>query len=395
MPTREREGAVPSFKDVTALREALEAKARFEPIDLYPRDGSELLGEFEATLAYLARTATGTALAYGSGMAAVTSAVEVGLKMSGKEKPTLAQGEELYSQTQRFTKFWLEDTKRAKVMRFKSNDLAKLEQYFAVADVILIETIGNYLSVPVTDMENLLRLSKENPHVTVVIDNTFPLSTGMPLGEQITPEHRIIVAESGTKGDIFNEDTLGVAYSKDPELLEWLRKHRRTLGSLLGVRSLQGASDVIATTIEGFDERNKRVFANTLILAEAMQEALKQGQADLNPENDPLDLYHTSINHPGLDIHDDHERFTQQFPDGGVPAFYVYSELYDQYKLAERLWEHPGVREQCDLGQSFGFNMTRIVADENVRAVRIAGGADINAEALGKALGEALTQQPS
>jgi hypothetical protein len=54
------------------------------------------------------------------------------------------------------------------------------------------------------------------------------------------------------------------------------------------------------------------------------------------------------------------------------------------------LWDHPIIREYARLGQSFGFDETRIVIDENVNAIRIAGGATTDTEALGAALGEAI-----
>ena len=47
---------VPSFETPEALHAGLDAKSRFEPADLYPRDGSLLLAEVEEHIADLART---------------------------------------------------------------------------------------------------------------------------------------------------------------------------------------------------------------------------------------------------------------------------------------------------------------------------------------------------
>ena len=392
--TTTREGAVRSFEDIDALSVGLDAKAAFEPVDLYPRDGSETLGEVEAAIAHLARTATGTALAFGSGMSATTAAIEMGLSLGKSDEKSIAHARDLYSQTQRYTQQWLQG-KRVAAKGFDSNYPSSLERAFKNNSVILTETIGNYLNVPVLDIERLLELQRQFPDRTTIIDHTFPLSTGLPIAEHLTEEDRIIVVESGTKAYTFNEETLGVAYTKHPELLDGMRRWRRTVGSLLGVRSLQLVGQILPTSRDAFDKRNMSIFSNTLEIAQKMQEALDAARESIEPTNDPLDLHGTSINHPGLDTHDDHAQYSMTFTKGGVPAFYIYSQKTDQKELARRLWSHPDVRAHVDLGQSFGFDRARMVFDENAKTVRIAGGAKTDAEALGKALGEALTQQTS
>ena len=69
---------------------------------------------------------------------------------------------------------------------------------------------------------------------------------------------------------------------------------------------------------------------------------------------------------------------------------YVYSAKITQQQILEKLWDHPGVREQASLGQSFGFDEARLVPDEFASTVRIAGGAYTDGKALGEACAEAL-----
>lgn len=44
------------------------------------------------------------------------------------------------------------------------------------------------------------------------------------------------------------------------------------------------------------------------------------------------------------------------------------------FRITEKLWKNPVISSLCDLGQSFGFNRTRIWPDDNAPVIRISGG---------------------
>jgi hypothetical protein len=235
-----------------------------------------------------------------------------------------------------------------------------------------------YTGVPVLDTDLLLiqARSLENPP-TLILDNTLPLSTAQPLGEKVYPKDKVIIVESGTKSYTFNAEQLGIGITKNPELLDYLLRLRRTRGSLPGSGSLERISELLPEDRAAFDERNRLLFQSTAAIAIQLFVAAGENEDYL-------------ISHPVLPSHPNHEYYGEAYPDGGTPVFYIVSSQLDQIELGERLWEHPGVREQARLGQSFGFEHTRIVTDEYQPQVRIAGGSETDGEALGEAMAEAL-----
>ena len=63
------------------------------------------------------------------------------------------------------------------------------------------------------------------------------------------------------------------------------------------------------------------------------------------------------------------------------------------YQIANALWKNPVIPILCDLGQSFGFDRSRIWPDDNAPVVRISGGVYTDEEqtALDKAFAEVLS----
>lgn len=374
-----RAHSVPSFESVEALKHGLEAKSRFEPVDLYPRDGSGLLGEVESRIADIEGVESEQLLVYNSGMSAVTDAIDVALYQRDDARPLLACSSETYTQTKRYIENFVRGNV-ADIVYFDSADNEAIDNLIQnrQPDVIVSETVSNFVNVPVLDTSFLLQRARESEKIpTVVLDNTLPLSTALPLGEILEESDKTIVAVSGTKSYTFNKELLGIVYTKNEYLQAQLKQYRRTRGSLPGTQSLELTSNVLPESKEEFDERNLRLFKNT-------------GQIALNiaamSENNTDYL----ISHPALSTHDCHEFYSREYPDQATPLFYIQSAKFDQYEVASRLWAHPDVREQAELGQSFGFDTTRIVADENIGAVRISGGAETNGEAFGMACGQAL-----
>ncbi len=375
------ETVVPDFASVAELRDGLYSKAQFANVDLYPRDGSLLLGGVETRIAHMAGVSEEVLLSYNSGMSAVTEAIDVALHCTESEEPVLACASDTYSQTKRYIEQWVRG-KRAQVLYFDSGDPEDVSRVLSEhkPDVVVAESVANYLNTPVLDVAALLeqaRQSDEQP--TLVIDNTLPLSTGLPIGEMIGEDDRAIVVESGTKSYTRNSAMLGIGFTKNAQLFDWLRRSRRTRGSVPGPEHLEKISELLPESLWDFDQRNRALFVNTGRVAVNLDESL--------PEGGPI-----VVSHPELPSHQNHDFYKGHYPNGGAPVMYVFSHAHNQYGLAEQLWSHDGVREQARLGQSFGFDHARIVADEHVRGVRIAGGAQIDAEAFGKACGEALAE---
>ncbi|HUY84969.1 MAG TPA: PLP-dependent transferase, partial [Candidatus Dormibacteraeota bacterium] len=375
------ETVVPDFASVAELRQGLDGKARFENIDLYPRDGSELLGEVQARIAHLAGVDETILLSYNSGMSAVTEAIDVGLHVSDTEDPVVACSGDTYSQTKRYIEQWVRE-KRGKVYYFDSGDPENVKSVLdkRQPDVVVVETVANYLNVPVLDTAALVQQARESDkQPTLVIDNTLPLSTGLQLGEMINEGDRVIAVESGTKSYTRNGTLLGVGFTKNPELFDWLRRSRRTRGSVPVPEHLEKINKLLPESREDFDDRNRSLFANT-------------GQIAINLAIQLPAETSLVVAHPELITHPNHDFYKRHFPDGGAPVIYVFSHKFDQYELAEQLWSYEDIRGQARLGQSFGFDHARIVTDENVRGVRIAGGAYTDGKTLGKVCGIALAE---
>lgn len=373
---------VPSFETVDELRVGLEAKANFDPVNLYPRDGSEKLGQVERQIAHFAGVNERELLVYTSGMSAVTDAVDIALGEAEAVKPVIAIAQETYTQTKNFIECFIRG-KRADVYYFDSNDNGSIERVVTskLPDVVIAESVANFVNVPVLDIDFLRQaLSQQNKKSTLILDHTLPLSTGFPVGETISEDEDIIVVESGTKSYTMNAALLGIAYSKNPRLLDQLRRYRRTRGTLPSDETLQKTIEVLPSSQGEFDARNVGLFASTGHIALRLASGL---------ENQP-DFY---VSHPIIETHDSHQNYVDFYPAGGTPLFYIQSFKHGQYEVAEKIWRNPEVRSQADLGQSFGFDRTRIVADENVGAVRISGGAYTIGTELGDAIAEALTHK--
>jgi cystathionine beta-lyase/cystathionine gamma-synthase len=375
--------AVPVFDSVEELQHGLAAKRQFSPVDLYPRDGTEFLSGVEARAAHLAHVEPGNLIMFNSGMSAVQAAIEVGLASAEAEKSSddqvvLAHAYQLYSQTAVLTRSL--GRRGIKLVAFDSGSPTAIERMLAnhSPDVILTETIGNGPDVPVLDTEHLLSAAAEQANrPTVLLDNTLPLSTASPLGETLSQEENVLVVESGTKSYTLNNELSGFIYSKTPALVKAVLEYRRTTGVMPGLGSLERIDSLLPSSREAFDARNRRLYETTGKLALALFEI----------QDEASDFI---VLHPGLTTHDNYAISAERYGGGATPLFFLQcTGPYDQFCLAERLWSSPEVQRHTDLGQSFGFDRTRLLPDERAPAVRIAGGAYTDVEALGAALQEA------
>lgn len=372
--------AVPCFGDVTELRAGLEAKQEFAPVDLYPRDGTFQLSDTETKMAHLARADYDKLVLFNSGMSAVKAAVEVALdQTTNGETPVLAHSRQLYSQSATFLNNYLQ-RRGVKLVSFDSGCPRSTGQIIEKyqPNVILTETVGNGPDVPVLDAGSFRStVAQHSPDSIAILDNTLPLSTALPLGEQLTDDERVLVVESGTKAYTFNTELSGLIYGKNSQLLRAVRQYRRTTGIMPGLASLDRIQTLLPETREAFDERNRRLFAVTGALALSMFEA-EQAGADF------------IVSHPVLPTHENQKLVSKNFPDGATPLLYLQcTGESDQFSLAQRLRDNPIVRKHADLGQSFGFDRTRILPDEYCPTVRISGGAYTDTDELGPALRDA------
>jgi cystathionine beta-lyase/cystathionine gamma-synthase len=97
-----KDTSVPCFDSVDELIAGLNNRDNYREQSLYPRDGNVSLAEAEAAASKFARVESDELLLYTSGMAALTSALEVSLEDKIAKGATLACPPQLYSQTSEY-----------------------------------------------------------------------------------------------------------------------------------------------------------------------------------------------------------------------------------------------------------------------------------------------------
>lgn len=374
-----KEGSVPCFESVEDCQQNLHARHTFEPVDLYHRDSSLESFDLERQISKLTRSEPPETVIFTSGMTAVTSAIAAGVAQAKEKSPVVACAQQTYGQTRRYVEQHLEQDRGARVFWFNSGSAASVQHVLETRqpDVIVSETIGNGPDMPVLDISNLLQYvrAQKNRPVTI-LDNTLPLSTRLPLHEYVDEDDSVIVAESGTKSYTFNEELLGIAYSKNPELVTRMRQYRRTLGTAPGVYGQHAINKLLPDSPEAFDARNQKIYENNAALAEILHEASSKAGFYVSHLNLPTHNNHTLAIEQGLAI--------------ASPMLFITStsEL-DQFQVSKKLYTSEAVREQVDISQSFGFDRTKIFPDEHNPSVRISCGYDTDVQRLGRALLEA------
>ena len=365
---------VPTFASVEEVRDALGRRERFEPVDLYYRDGTKKLAERESEYAQFVGVCDGKLLLFNSGMSTIREVVELVYPTAGDY---IACSQELYEQTR--TLFFEDLPQRGiKVVGFDSgsvNDIARVVESHK-PKLVFAETVANSCDMAVLDIECLISLLRQT-ETLLVLDNTLPTPSVLPLGRYLGRDDRILVVESGTKAYALNSDLLGIAYSQNANLISLLRARRRTNGSIASASTVTAIDDLTPQSKEEFDIRNRKIVANTLKLARASSEALRGSERFV-------------VVHPNLETHANFEYCSQKFPEGCASAFFIScaGEEDAQFALANVLWQSEIVRKYCDLGQSFGFERTRIWPYTGFPTVRISGGEE-TAEQI-EELGEEL-----
>lgn len=373
----ENKTRVPYFESVADVMQAQYKKNNFQPTDLYPRDGYCSLSGLEGRVSQLAGVGPENLLLYNSGMSAIVDALEIRNPSSGT---VILHGEQLYNQSL----FYIRDCLRPRGVKTVGVDCGSFDDIAQSAakyrpQVIFLETVANSPDLAVLDIDRLAQLSAEEQSTLIILDNTLPSPANLPLGEIIKHHANLAVVESGTKFYGLNQEMCGIAYTYNGELLAGLRKRRR-FGSILSPSAAETINSVLPSK-EDFDKRNRNIAANAFSLAIACS------QAD-------SDRFITI--YPNLQTHPNHKDANFRFPFGAAPVLFIQiTDLgdYDQFTLTKRLWENAVIRKYCRLGQSFGFDHTRIWPDSNFPAIRVAGGTESeeNMEQLAQAFNRVLT----
>lgn len=365
MITAEIKTRVPSFPDIEAVKAAQKAKREQTGAqDLYPRDGNNCLFQLERQVAQVLRVDPNHLLLYNTGMSATVDALEVRRPKVGTE---ILLGYQQYSQTRNYISEDLQN-RGAKIHYVDAGSLQDIEQVVARIrpGIVFFETVANGPEMAVLDVERFLKLpvlAEVDP--LIILDNTLPSSTALLLGEvPALAKRKVIVVESGTKYIGLNSEMCGILYTYDEEILRELKRRRQRTGSLLSSSAVETIREIMPKTAEEYDFRNRQVFNNTLRLARACF-AAQEGLDDF------------VVSHPNLPTHTNFEYANQVSPDGISPVFFILptsATPEGQYKIAGRLWNHLVISRMCELGQSFGFDHTRIWPDDNSPALRISGG---------------------
>ncbi|WP_441959957.1 cystathionine gamma-lyase [Mycolicibacterium houstonense] len=190
-----------------------------EPLDSYGRSSNPSWRQLESALAELEGAAA--ALTFGSGMAAITSA----LRVLAKPGTTLVVPADGYYQVRRYAAEYLAP-QGVTVIEAQVSDICAAA---ARADVVLAETPAN----PGLDVVDLYRLAMtcRGRAATLVVDNT----TATPLGQQPLSLGADLVVASATKSLSGHSDLVaGYVAGSQPELMAAVERDRLLAGPILG-----------------------------------------------------------------------------------------------------------------------------------------------------------------
>ncbi len=364
---QENKRGVPSFADVDAATSALFDKDNFIPSDLYPRDGTIALAQLESKIAKLVGVSEEEVLLYNTGMTAVTEAIEVAHPTEGT---VLLFGQQLYSQTTRYINDHLRPrgVKAVGVDSGSAEDVARaIEKHQPT--IVLFETVANGPDMPVLDVDQLVSSGTlRSKKAMVIIDNTLPTPINRNLNWTLTDRGlRVMIVESGTKFYGLNQEMAGLIYTLDEELLMSLKQRRRTLGGQPGISAVDFLGRVLPENFNKFYERTDRIIRNAYALAQAFHYAATKSDR-------------FSVAYPNLPDHPNFDYATRVYPKGSSPVLFLTPEGMDQFELTRMLWANDIIREKCELGQSFGFDKTRIWPDASYPTVRVASGTEDKTE---------------
>lgn len=189
------------------------------PLDTYGRSSNPTWRQLESALAELEGAAQ--ALAFGSGMAAITAV----LRVLAKPGTTLVVPADGYYQVRQYATEYL-GPQGVTVITAPATRMCEAS---ADADVVLAESLAN----PGLDVVDLYRLATEcrRRGATLVVDNT----TATPLGQQPLSLGADVVVASATKALSGHSDLIaGYVAGSHPELMAAVARERLLSGAILG-----------------------------------------------------------------------------------------------------------------------------------------------------------------
>ncbi|KUH92630.1 cystathionine gamma-lyase [Mycobacterium sp. IS-1556] len=190
-----------------------------DPLDTYGRSSNPTWRQLESALAQLEGAAA--ALAFGSGMAAISSVLRV-LAKPGSRLVVPADG---YHQVRRYALEYLA-AQGVTVIAAATRDMGAAS---AEADVVLAESPAN----PGLDVVDLHQLAMQcrRRNAILIVDNT----TATPLGQQPLSLGADVVVASATKALSGHSDLLaGYVASSHSELMTAVARERLLSGAILG-----------------------------------------------------------------------------------------------------------------------------------------------------------------
>lgn len=370
---------IPTFSSGVEVEEVLKKRDKGETVSTYWRDGTapEIV-ELEATYASFVGVAEGNLRIYNSGMAAIRDAIDV-VDPTADDLVLCAQ--DLYEKSHDiFAKL---EKKRVKVVKFPSGSPDSIEAVLkdSKPKAVFAETVANAGDMPVLDVERLLTYLDLGTTL-LVLDNTLPTPSVWPVVKHAKEDDLFLIVESGTKSYALNKDLMGITYSNNAGLMRELWRNRRTFGSTLSAATTALATKLVSGSKEDFDHRNRRIVANTLILAQRLAE---------NADSSKF-----KIMHPNIVGRPNYDYVSERFPNGCTSTFWIYCLDSDraQFELLDMLSKNQIIRDLTVFSQSFGFSKTRIWAylGNDARARISAGEESLGViEELGEELGRILS----
>lgn len=379
MPETIHSTAVPCQETVLLQQEAGMGKFTGET-PTYPRYGTPIHFEVEAKVAELTGTEPSDTLIFATGMTAVKSALEVGLVNAPlNQKQKLAFATELYTGSTKVLRAEAE-VRRIPAKAFYSGDKEdSVDAVSSGANVLFYEAVANYVSAPVADNRAILEASRElgQDSPMIVVDDTLSLDMTMDLYEATTPEDNYCFVRSGFKSYTNNNEKLGIAFSKNPAIVQALR-NRRNEGGLPGIGSARYINELLPSKQE-FKDRQRLIFANTGYIARRLYEISQNAD-------------YFTVDHPSLP---NHQNYAQpHVANGGdiTPVIFLNPDgsKIDPLSFAQRIGDDPGVKLHTQNSDSFAFDRTAFHSTKDFNHVRLAPGAYTDVKALGNALENAL-----
>jgi len=325
-----------TFGDTAELERYMRGEDPDPEREEYGRYGNPTVRELERRLAEL--EAAEDALAFGSGMAAVTATI---LALT-KANDHVILFRDCYRRTrqlvmQMLARFGIEHT------LLDAGDLAGLDRAFRPNTRLVISESPTNPYLYCVDIEKLVAIVRAHGRIRTLVDATFATPINCrPLGYGVD-----LVVHSATKYLSGHNDVLGGLVAGSSQLISLLRDVRHVTGGVLDPH----AAFLIARGLKTLDVRVERQNETALAVARTLEK-------------------HPAISrvfYPGLESHPSHAIATRQMRgSGGVVSFIVKggkqaaSELVDHCRIAaiapslggvETLIEQPAIMSYFELSE--------------------------------------------